>query len=101
MERKKVEQKNPIICRTSFRTLYTANFLARSLDYSLDLKIRGACVSIVAVPTCDTICAKKFPPVVGVLGTVIGFSIVLRNVSVIVISGNIILGQPMIEVRED
>lgn len=44
------------------------------LYYSLDLKIRGACVSMVAVPTPDTICVRKRPQswLVGVLGTVIG-----------------------------
>lgn len=86
MERKNVEEKNPIICRTSFRILHKGNSPTPGPYYSLDLKIRGACVSMVAVPTRDIICAKKCPPVVGVLGTVIGFCIVLRNVRVMVIS---------------
>lgn len=86
MERKKVEEKNSIICKMSFRILYKGHSSTLRLYYSLDLKIRGACVSMVAVPTFDTICAKKCPPVAGVLGTVMGFCIVLRNVRVTVIS---------------
>jgi hypothetical protein len=86
MERKKVEEKNSIICRTSFRILYKGKFPIPRSYYSLDLKIRGACVSMVAVPARDTICAKECPLVAGVLGTVMGFCIVLRNVRVMVIS---------------
>ena len=55
--------------------------------YVLDRRTRGACVSIVAVPMWDIICAKNWPPEVGVLGAVMGFGIALRKVRVIVISG--------------
>lgn len=60
----------------------------------LDFKIRGACVSMVVAPARDMIWERKWLPITGVLGAVTGFGIVLRKVSITVMSvlGRVMLG---------